>query len=138
MYADLSLIADLCLPPQFLRVPMPSAGAAPRNMTAPMTTIRPQLSNAPVPSMGNFAPGAYREERLSVISDNGSGLTTVYDGSGTNGFPDPSYTVVKPEPLSEIHQGPPLLRDMPQAFRSWSSTLGAFETVEESVVRSVR
>src|SRR5215475_790955 len=57
---------------------------------------------------------------------------------GTNGAPAPSYTVVSPEPLSETHQGPPLPRDIPQAFSNCESTFGAFETEDESVVRSVR
>src|SRR5215470_6900095 len=51
---------------------------------------------------------------------------------GTNGAPAPSYTVVNPEPLSEIHQGPPLPRESPQAFSNCASTFGAPETADES------
>src|SRR5215468_3893358 len=58
---------------------------------------------------------------------------------GTKGAPTALYTVETPEPLSETHQGPPLPRERPHAFKSFESMFAAEEEVlDESAVRSVR
>src|SRR5882672_1199201 len=51
--------------------------------------------------------------------------------------PVPSYRVESPVPLSEIHQGEPEDRDMPQAFTRFGSILGTLATFGLSAVKSV-
>src|SRR5882672_7044289 len=52
--------------------------------------------------------------------------------------PVPSYKVESPVPLSEIHQGEPEDRDMPQALTRLGSMLGTLATLALFAVKSVR